>query len=293
TNYFLDVVKEGIRTRYVLTLFEYLPAETLPFFIAYTDELKADGLPVPNPVRDIRGRALHTLKNKPALIVQCFRGKHPDPTALTKDHCTQVGTILARIHTVSEKSRLHQKNQRGLPWLDEQQKRLQPLLSQEDAKYMKAQWLDISQSLRPFTRLPEGLIHGDLFHDNVLLDQGKISAVIDFYQACHDWLIYDLAVTVNDWCLTDSLQLDPGRFNALVNAYSQVRPFTEEEKAAWPLILRLAAFRFWISRIITFVHPEKPTDDEHQESLVRAFLDPDEFRDMLKLRTESAVPPLP
>ncbi|WP_066013556.1 homoserine kinase [Endozoicomonas atrinae] len=288
TNYFLDVDKKGHLQRFVLTLFEYLPADTLPFFINYTDELKAFGLPVPNPVRDKNGIALQSVKGKPTLIVQCFAGQHPDARNLSLDQCQQMGTMLAKIHRAGQGSSLYQENQRGLSWLDAQQKRLTPLLDQDDARFMAEQWKSISSSLKTFGNLPTGLIHGDLFHNNVLFDQGRISAVIDFYQACNDWLIYDLAVTVNDWCITDNLELDSQRTKVLTDAYARVRPFTEEEKKAWPLILQLAAFRFWISRLITFIYPEAPMDQEHQNSLVRHFLDPNEFKEMLVLRNKHA-----
>ncbi|KEI69684.1 homoserine kinase [Endozoicomonas elysicola] len=285
TNYFLDIDKKGHLQRYVLTLFEYLPADTLPFFINYTDELKSSGLPVPNPVRDKNGIALQSLKDKPTLIVQCFAGQHPDARNLSLDQCQQIGTMLAKIHIAGQGSALYQENQRGLSWLDDQQKRLSPLLDQDDASFMTEHWKNISNAIKAFDKLPKGLIHGDLFHNNVLFDQGKISAVIDFYQACNDWLIYDLAVTVNDWCLTNKLELDNQRSQALTEAYAQVRTFTEEEKKAWPLMLQLAAFRFWISRLITFVYPESQMDQEHQANLVRHFLDPNEFKEMLRLRT--------
>ncbi|MBO9480418.1 MULTISPECIES: homoserine kinase [Gammaproteobacteria] len=289
TNYFLDIDNKGSHQRYVLTLFEYLPADTLPFFIQYTDELKAFGLPVPNPIRDMSGAALQSVKGKPALIVQCFAGQHPDAENLSLDQCQQIGAMLAKIHKAGQGSSLYQENQRGLAWLDAQQKRLIPLLGQDDAHFMAEQWQNISDALQAFDNLPTGLIHGDLFHNNVLFDQGRISAVIDFYQACNDWLIYDLAVTVNDWCLTDTLELDSQRLKALTESYAQVRPFTENEQKAWPIMLRLAAFRFWISRLITFVHPETQADNEQEENLLRHFLDPNKFRDMLRKRTKLAL----
>ena len=285
TNYFLDVSKDGVQQRYVLTLFEYLPEHALPFFIDYTDELKASKLPVPNPIRDKNGKALKSVKGKPTLIVQCFPGKHPDHENLSLIQCQKIGEMLGRIHLVGMKSSLHQENQRGLPWLDAQKKRLASLISASDAQLMNEQWNDISNTLKSFNNLPTGLIHGDLFHDNVLFAEGHISAVIDFYQACSDWLIYDMAVTVNDWCLKDGIELDTQKLDAFISAYVQVRPLTEEEKSVWPVMLRLAAFRFWISRIITFVHPEIESDDAHQKNLIRQFLDPDEFKNMLVLRT--------
>ena len=293
TNYFLDVDNKDRQQRYVLTLFEYLPAETLPFFIDYTDALKASQLPVPNPIRDTQNLALHTVKGKPALIVECFKGKHPTVDNLSTSQCQQVGAMLAKIHVAGQGAGLHQENQRGLLWLDSQQQRLIPLLKADCAAFMAEQWASIFNALKPLDSLPKGLIHGDLFHDNVLFEQHRISAVIDFYQACNDWLIYDLAVTANDWCLADDLTLEPERLSALVEAYAEVRPLTDGEKKAWPLMLRLAAFRFWISRLITFVHPETPPDAEHQKSQIRQFLDPDKFKNMLKLRTENPEQALP
>ena len=117
TNYFLDIDDKGNRQRYVLTLFEYLPADTLPFFIQYTDGLKAFGLPVPNPIRDKSGVALQSVKGKPTLIVQCFAGQHPDAGNLSLDQCQQIGTMLAKIHKAGQGSSLYQENQRGFPGL--------------------------------------------------------------------------------------------------------------------------------------------------------------------------------
>ncbi|USE36635.1 homoserine kinase [Endozoicomonas sp. SCSIO W0465] len=286
TNYFLDIDDQGHLQRYVLTLFEYLPAETLPFFINYTDELNAFGLPVPNPIRDKDGVALQSVKEKPTLIVHCFAGQHPDARNLSLEQCQQIGTMLAKIHIAGQKSSLYQENQRGLNWLNDQQKRLVTLLDQDNASYMTEQWQSLSNALKAFDKLPTGLIHGDLFHNNVLFDQGRISAVIDFYQACNDWLIYDLAVTVNDWCIMGNLELNHQRVKVLTGAYAQVRSFTEEERKAWPIMLRLAAFRFWVSRLITFVYPETRAGNEQKENLLRHFLDPNEFRYMLRKRTE-------
>ena len=290
TNYFIDTQKSGVETRYVLTLFEYQPEETLPFFIALTDELAACDIPVPASIRDKEGQALHTLKEKPALIVPCLPGQHIGTPS--KEHCEQMGTMLARIHQAGQTSTLQQENHRGIDWLDQQQKRLQPLLNSNDAQLMAERWSSITSTLSAFQALPSGLIHGDLFHDNVLFEGHRITAVIDFYNACHGWLIYDLAVAINDWCLKADLSLDPERCKIALEAYSQVRPFTELEKQAWPHILQLAAFRFWVSRIITFIHPEEDVDQQHEQSLIRNFKNPDEFRDILINRAQKPQPSL-
>ena len=283
TNYFIDTEKNGTLNHYVLTLFEYLPTSMLPFFIQLTDELCEGGLPVPESMRDRSGQALHTTKDKPSLIVSRLSGDHPTQTSLS--HCTAVGETLALIHKIGQSSTLHQENQRGMTWLNSQQQRLQPLISQSDADLMQHQWRDITQKLSKFKHLPKGLIHGDLFQDNVLFTQDKITGVIDFYNACNDWLVYDVAVTINDWCLDSNLSLNPQKSASLLRAYHKVRPFTQEEREAWPTILRLAAFRFWISRIITFIHPEKISDDLNKESLHGNVLDPNVFKNMLIQRT--------
>lgn len=290
TNYFIDIVKEGVTTRYVLTLFEYLAEDALPFFISWADELAAGGIPTPAPVRDKSGQALHTMKGKPALIAPCLRGEHVKQ--LSTSHCQQMGTMLARMHLINNESSLHQENQRGLQWLSQQQKRLKPLLKKQDSELMETQWQSIIKEMSEFKTLPEGLIHGDLFHDNVLFENDQITGVIDLYNGCRDWLIYDVAVAINDWCLNKDLSLDPQRCKAFLTQYNQVRPFTAEEKRAWPTVLRLAAFRFWTSRIITFIHPEEAVDNAHVNSLKRNFKNPDEFRDILINRTDRLQPSL-
>ena len=288
TNYFIDVEKtDGQQTRYVLTLFEYLPEQALPFFIDFTSELGEGGLSVPAPIRDKQGRTLHTLKGKPCLISPCFPGDHLD--SLEEQHCQQVGAQLAKIHLIGQKSELQQENQRGVIWLNQQVDRLQTQVSPSDATLMRQQWQEISSELQKYDQLPEGLIHGDLFHDNVLFQDDHITGIIDFYNACHDWLLYDVAVTVNDWCLNRDLSLDDKRLTALTRAYATIRPFTRQEKQAWPVMLRLAAFRFWISRIITFVHPEQEIDEEHQTNQVLNFKNPDEFKEILILHGNNSV----
>lgn len=159
TNYFIDVLTKNALTknrqnRYVLTLFEYLPEETLPFFVNFTTELFTCGISVPAPVRDKEGQALHTLKNKPCLISPCFPGRHLKKPS--EGHCQQIGMQLANIHLIGQKSSLQQQNQRGISWLQNQVDRLQPLLSSEDAKFMTQQWALITAELIAFDKLPSG-----------------------------------------------------------------------------------------------------------------------------------------
>ncbi len=282
TNYFVDTrTATGEQGRYVLTLFEYLPAETLPFFTDLTDLLASHQLPVPAAIRDREGRALKTLKGKPALLQPCLPGAAVD--LITSSHCAAVGDILARIHLAGQQDRITQDNQRGIAWLRRQQERMIPLMPRADGQLLQATWQKLEDELFPrAAELPTGLIHGDLFHDNVLFSDYRITGVIDFYNACTDWLLYDLAVTVNDWCnMPRDVEFDPMRLDALLRAYAKVRPFTAAEKELWPLVLQLAATRFWISRLYTFVLPEEGNVCADADDAVRGFKDPDEFRDLL------------
>ncbi|MDD7804868.1 MAG: homoserine kinase [Endozoicomonas sp. (ex Botrylloides leachii)] len=283
TNYLLQIRTEQWIQRYVLTLFEYQQASTLPFFIEVTQKLQCNGLPVPAVIQDKHGQSLQTVKGKPAVIVPFLLGQYPKKPHIS--HCAQIGTILAKIHQTKLKSSLKQLNHRGIDWLEAQQERLFKLLAKHEASYMQQQWHSIISEISGCQTLPKGLIHGDLFTDNTLFVNGELTGVIDFYQSCYDWLLYDVAVTVNDWCITDNLALDGEKTSQLLKHYAAIRPFTRQEKKAWPFMLRLAAFRFWISRIITFVHPEQPINNANKETLRQSFLDPDKFKKMLELRT--------
>ena len=265
TNYFVTTP----RGRYVLTLFEKLQADELPFYLNLQDHLARHGVPAPRPVPSRSGRFFGELKGKPAALLEFLPGR--DIAAPTPAQCGQAGAMLARIHVAGRSYGGKMENPRGPAWWREAAPRVGPFMSGEDAalleREVQAQPLDLDGDL------PVGPIHADYFRDNVLFEGGAISGVIDFYFACTGALVYDVAIAVNDWCVKQDGTLDPARSAALLAAYAEVRPFTAAERKAWPVMLRAGALRFWVSRLYDFYLP-RPGELTHAK-------DPGHFRAIL------------
>lgn len=241
TNYFVTTS----RGRYVLTLFEKLRPEELPFYLGLMTHLAARAIPCPRPIPDTGGSVLGELCGKPATLVSRLDGRDiADPDA---GHCALVGAMLARMHIAGRDYPRTMPNPRGLLWWRGAALEVRPHLGAAEAALLEAE-LRFQASCR-IDGLPQGAIHADLFRDNVLFDSGAIGGVIDFYFACTDALLYDLAITVNDWCIDAAGALDPGRAGALLAAYRALRPITPAERRAWPQMLRAGALRFWVSRL--------------------------------------------
>ncbi|HUF79849.1 MAG TPA: homoserine kinase [Burkholderiales bacterium] len=265
TNYFVTT-SQG---RFVLTLFEKLAARELPYYLELQDHLARKGIPSPRPVADTRGGFLGELNGKPAALVVFLPGS--DVAAPTAGQCAQAGAMLARIHIAGGSYPAVMDNPRGPKWWTAVMPEIVPFLAAEDVKLLRDEVR--FQSRHRLQPLPRGAVHGDLFRDNVLFDGGRISGVIDFYFACTDALLYDVAIAVNDWCLARGGTLDPDRTAALLDAYAGLRPFTPAERDSWPVMLRAGALRFWVSRLYDFYLP-RPGELTHAK-------DPGHFRTLL------------
>lgn len=276
TNYFASCE----RGEYVLTVFERLTAEQLPFYLRLMQHLARHGIPVPDPQADGAGEVLHALAAKPAAMVSRLRGGH----ALAPDaaHCEQVGAMLARMHEAGADFALRQPNLRGLPWWDETVPQVHPFLNAAERELIDSELAFQHELARASAhgRLPRGPIHADLFRDNVMFEADaagidRLSGFFDFYFAGVDSFAFDIAVCLNDWCIDlPTGRLDEIRAEAFVAAYETVRPLTGDERRLLPGLLRAAAFRFWLSRLWDLHLPRsaallKAHDPRHFERVLR------------------------
>jgi homoserine kinase type II len=273
TNYFVTTTQG----RYVLTLFERLPAEELPFYLQLMAHLARHGIPCPAPIADLSDRYLGVLNGKPAALVTRLPGRSledPHPA-----HCAELGALLARMHLAGRSYSAFLENPRGPKWWRLAARDVAPFLDDAKRKLLEAELA--FQAEQRFPDLPRGPVHGDLFRDNALWEDGRISGVVDFYFAGVDCFLYDVAVCANDWCL-DGAGLQAERLRAFLGAYNAVRPFTAHERAAWLAMLRAAALRFWLSRLYDLYLPRPGM-------LVHAH-DPEHFRRILEARAGSPAP---
>jgi homoserine kinase type II len=237
--------------------------------------LAARGVPGPDPVADASGALWSMLAGRPAALVTRLPGRGVAAPALP--HCAPVGALLARMHVAAADFPGRQANPRGLDWWLETAPRLAPRLSADEARLL-ADEIAVQRAFAASDTaraLPSGAVHADLFRDNVLFDADTIGGVIDFYFAGIDTLMFDLAVTCNDWCIDDETgELDPIRLAALTGAYCAHRAPTDAERAAWPVTMRAAALRFWLSRLDDRLRPRPaeqltPKDPGHFERILR------------------------
>lgn len=282
TNYFVTTIHEGQWREHVLTLFERLSFEQLPFYLHLMKHLAGKGIPVPDPAADSRGHILHKLKGKPAAVVNKLEGQSQlSPQA---SHCAAVGNMLARMHLAGQDYDRHQPNLRGLVWWNETVPVVLPHLTSAQAALIQSELAyqnHIAQSAA-YAALPRGPVHADLFRDNVMFDGERLTGFFDFYFAGCDSFLFDVAVCMNDWCIDLSTGVhQPERAQALLDAYQAERPFTGAERQLLPAMLRAGALRFWTSRLWDYHLPR-------QASMLQAH-DPTHFERVLRQRAQHPV----
>jgi homoserine kinase type II len=285
TNYFAST-DQG---EWVLTLFERLSFEQLPFYLHYMQHLARRALPVAEPQADAQGQILHRLQGRPAALLNRLRGRHVEAPDLR--HIEQMGEMLARLHLASADFAMRQPNPRGLAWWVQTAPEVLPFLCTERARLLRDE-LAFQQEVATSgaaAALPQGVIHADLFRDNVVFDDAagadRLSGLFDFFFAGVDCLLFDLAVCLNDWCIDPaSGRLVEQQAVALCDAYQRLRPLTGGELRLMPAMRRAAAFRFWLSRLW----------DQHlpRDAALLTAKDPDHFERVLCACIEQPWHPL-
>lgn len=277
TNYFADT-SGG---RFVLTLFERLQRDELPFYLLLMKHLAEHGIPVPLPRADRSGNILHALAGKPVAVVDRLEGAHH--LAPDKADCTSLGAMLARMHIAAADFPLRQPNLRGLAWWNETVPVIAPFVTESrlDLLQQELAFQNATALLPAHAALPRSAIHADLFRDNAMFVGSTLTGIFDFYFAGVDSQLFDIAVALNDWCIDLATGvIDAARARSLVDAYDAVRPLTRDERQLLPATLRGAALRFWISRLWDLHLP--------RDAAVLTAHDPTHFERVLRERV--AVP---
>ncbi len=275
SNYYLDT-GEG---RFVLTLYEHMSDDELEYVLSLQCHLAANGVRCAEPLADRRGELFSSLNNRPTAIIGRIEGEVASQPNLAQ--CAEVGAELARFHLAGADFRGFRPNPRGIDWVVAVRDMLREHLDEADllaieASLLAARRFDIDS-------LPRGAIHADLFHDNALFDGDRLAGVLDFDYACSDSFVFDIAVLLNDWCIDGGYRLLPERVDAVLEAYRQQRPLEPLEQEALPLMLRLAALRFWLSRLYDKAFP--------LAGELTFIKDPDSFREMHRLRSSGETLP--
>ena len=251
--------------KYILTLYEKrVDPHDLPFFLKLLSHLASSGLSCPLPVEARDGKALRTLGGKPAAIVTYLQGSWPRQTTL--DQCKALGSTMAMMHEFGKSFQGIRKNALTLtawrPLLDScrlpEREVYIDLFNElnQELKWLEANWPK---------SLPSGIIHADLFPDNVFFKDDNLSGIIDFYFACNDFLAYDIAVCINAWCFDENELFNFKKSSCILSAYNEMRTLSKEEVASLPVLIRGSAIRFLLTRLYDWLnHPEdalvKPKD---------------------------------
>lgn len=275
TNYFVDTRLDGVEQHFVLTIFEHHDFEEMQYYLNLMHHLADHKVPSASPVADNAGHYLRMFKDKPIALVDRLAGGSIRETSVS--HCAQIGAAMGKMHAAGLSYDAHQPNPRGPQWCAQTAKQVLCKLPEGDQVVLN---LEVAfQRDKRNASIPRGVVHADLFRDNSLWDGDRLSGIIDFYYACDDVLLYDLAVTANDWCCRDDFSLDREKVAALLTAYHQHRPLQADEQQYWPTMLRAGALRFWLSRLY----------DKHfpREGELVHTKNPDEFRAIMHNRVSS------
>ncbi len=255
TNYLL----KSKNSKFILTIFEKrVLKKEIPFFINLMDRLSSLGVNCPKPLKNKNGKFLVNIQNKTACIVSFLKGK--DKKNLTPRNCYEVGSLIAQIHTYTKKMKLSRVNSMGI-------KKLKPLINK--IKFKSREFNNLEKFLRINLRdinkkwpkkLPNGIIHGDLFIDNIFFKNDKLSGIIDFYFAANDYFMYEIAICVNALCFDQTnskFYLNKKKVKSLIKGYEKIKKLSSKEKNSLNILCRGAALRYFLTRLYDYTNTPK------------------------------------
>ena len=256
TNYLL----KNKDSKYILTIFEKrVRTKDLPFFMQLMDGLNQKKINCPKPLKDINGKYLTVIKNKSACIVTFLNGK--DKKILNNKNCYETGKNIAKLHRASNKIKLYRKNSMSINNLDSLLKSINfkfktiapnlEVVLKKNLKEIKKEWPK---------NIPQGIIHGDLFIDNIFFNKNKFAGFIDFYFSSNDYLMYEIAICINALCFDkkkNKFELNNQKTKSLINGYQSIKKISQREKKSLNILCRGAAMRYLLTRIYDYFNTPK------------------------------------
>ena len=261
--------------KFILTIFEERTnQENLPFYFDLMNHLNAHDIKCPEVIKDKQGNFSNSIKQKHAVITSFLTGSSLEK--IKPIHCSNLGLTIAKMHNASEKLNIKRENELGFDKLGiiiEKLKTYKKHIDDEKLKFIEDEFLFLSREINK--DLPSGIIHADLFPDNIFFEENNLTGIIDFYFSCNDFYAYEIAICLNAWCFEDSNnEFNPTKAKYLLGSYNQERKFSNEEVEALPLLARASALRYLLTRLLDFY--------SHEDSDLILKKDPNEYISKLK-----------
>jgi homoserine kinase type II len=256
TNYLIKTSEQD----YILTIYEKRVDENdLPFFIKLLSYLSENKFPCPKPIANKNNEKINRIKNKNAALVTFLNGQSKNK--ITSEECFEIGKITAQLHEITKKFDINRKNNLSIEnWESIFEKTIKQKIDLEESIIKKTKnYLNFLKDKWP-KNLPQGIIHADLFPDNIFFTNNKVSGIIDFYFACNDFFAYEIAICINSLCFDNNSTFNMTKAKNLIDGYTSIRTLSEDEKKYLPILSMGAAMRFFLTRLYDFYHTDNKAD---------------------------------
>ena len=256
TNYLIKTSEQD----YILTIYEKRVDENdLPFFIKLLSYLSENKFPCPKPIANKNNQKINRIKNKNAALVTFLNGQSKNK--ITSEECFEIGKITAQLHEITKKFDINRKNNLSIEnWDSIFEKTIKQKIDLDESIIKKTKnYLNFLKDKWP-KNLPQGIIHADLFPDNIFFTNNKVSGIIDFYFACNDFFAYEIAICINSLCFDNNSTFNMTKAKNLIDGYTSIRTLSEDEKKYLPILSMGAAMRFFLTRLYDFYHTDNKAD---------------------------------